>query len=135
MAFSHPTKWHSWLPVVEWWYNTSFHTSLKMTSFQALYGFPPPLIAELNLTSEEGAMSETDSVNRAAISEQIKDNMLKDQERMKTFADKKRKERQFIIRDMVYLKIQPYWHTSLSLHRCAKLHSKYYGPFRVLERI
>jgi hypothetical protein len=36
---------------------------------------------------------------------------------------------------MVYLKIQPYSHTSLSTHRSLKLHSKYYGPFRVLERI
>lgn len=36
---------------------------------------------------------------------------------------------------MVYLKLQPYRHTSLSTHRCLKLHSKYYGPFRILERI
>jgi hypothetical protein len=37
--------------------------------------------------------------------------------------------------DMVYLKIQPYRHTSLSSHGCLKLHSKYYGPFRVLSRV
>jgi hypothetical protein len=36
---------------------------------------------------------------------------------------------------MVYLKLQPYMHTSLIIHRCLKLHSKYYGPFRVLEKI
>ena len=36
---------------------------------------------------------------------------------------------------MVYLKLQPYMHTSLSIHRCLKLHSKYYGTFRVLEKI
>ena len=37
--------------------------------------------------------------------------------------------------DMVYLKLQTYRHTSLSDHRSLKLHSKFYGPFRVLERI
>uniref|UniRef100_A0A453SWK3 Tf2-1-like SH3-like domain-containing protein n=1 Tax=Aegilops tauschii subsp. strangulata TaxID=200361 RepID=A0A453SWK3_AEGTS len=37
--------------------------------------------------------------------------------------------------DMVYLKLQPYRHTSLSLHRHLKLHSKFYGPFRVLNKI
>lgn len=36
---------------------------------------------------------------------------------------------------MVYLKMQPYRHTSLGLHSSLKLHCKYYGPFRVLERI
>jgi len=36
---------------------------------------------------------------------------------------------------MVYVTVQPYRHTSLSIHRCIKLHSKYYGPFRVLEKI
>lgn len=65
----------------------------------------------------------------------IKNNLLKAQERMKYYADKKRKEREFSEGDMVYLKLQPYRHTSLSLHRHLKLHSKFYGPFRVLERI
>ena len=36
---------------------------------------------------------------------------------------------------MVYLKIQPYRHTSLSIHKHFKLHSKYYGPFKILEKI
>jgi exosome complex RNA-binding protein Rrp4 len=53
---------------------------------------------------------------------------------MKFHADKNRKERQLEIGDMVYLKIQPYRHTALSIHHCLKLHSKYYGPFKVLEK-
>jgi transposase InsO family protein len=27
MAFLQPKKWHSWLSMAVWWYNTSFHTS------------------------------------------------------------------------------------------------------------
>jgi hypothetical protein len=54
---------------------------------------------------------------------------------MKVQADKNRSERQLDIGDMVYLKLEPYLHTSLSIHRCLKLHSKYYGPFQVLEKI
>ena len=57
--------------------------------------------------------------------EVIKQNLLKAQARMKFFADRKRKEREFVIGDMVYLKIQPHRHTSLSLHRHIKLHSKF----------
>ena len=36
-----PHKWASWLPLAEFWFNSSFHTSLKLTPFEALYGFPP----------------------------------------------------------------------------------------------
>ena len=33
------------LSLAEWWYNTSFHTSTKMTPFMELYGYQPPSIA------------------------------------------------------------------------------------------
>lgn len=29
-------KWAQWLDFVEWWYNSTYHTSAKMTQFQAL---------------------------------------------------------------------------------------------------
>ena len=35
------TQWVKWLPLAEWWYNTSFHTATKMTPFMALYGYLP----------------------------------------------------------------------------------------------
>lgn len=35
----------------------------------------------------------------------------------------------------MYLKMQPYKHNALRLHRTLKLHSKFYGPSRVLEKI
>ena len=38
------TEWVKWLPLEEWWYNTSFHTSSKMTPFMALYGYHKPSI-------------------------------------------------------------------------------------------
>jgi hypothetical protein len=38
------TQWFKWLPLVEWWYNTSFHTAKKMTPFMELYGYHPPSI-------------------------------------------------------------------------------------------
>jgi hypothetical protein len=49
MCFASPKRWHHWLSLAEWWYNTSFHTSLGMTPFQALYGFLPPMVAEVVL--------------------------------------------------------------------------------------
>lgn len=134
MAFQQPNRWNNWLSMAEWWYNTSFHTALQMTPFQALYAKPPPLIAELLLPPAEGE-SHQQELDRESIAKQIKSNLLKAQERMKHFADKKRSDRKVEVGDMVYIKLQPYRHTSLSIHRKLKLHSKYYGPFKELEKI
>ncbi|XP_027103329.1 uncharacterized protein [Coffea arabica] len=41
MCSDYPTHWSSWLPTAKLWYNTNFHTSLKVTPFEALYGYKP----------------------------------------------------------------------------------------------
>ncbi|XP_026383753.1 uncharacterized protein LOC113279266 [Papaver somniferum] len=40
-----PKKWNLWLPLAEWWYNTNYHTILKMCPFQAFYGYLLPHLA------------------------------------------------------------------------------------------
>jgi hypothetical protein len=37
-------QWAQWLTIVEWWYNTSYHTTTCMTPFEAVYGQRPPLV-------------------------------------------------------------------------------------------
>ncbi|GJS21756.1 retrotransposon-related protein [Tanacetum coccineum] len=34
-------EWAKWLPLAEYWYNTNFHTSIKTTPLEAVYGQPP----------------------------------------------------------------------------------------------
>lgn len=29
--------------MIEWWYNITFHTSIQTTTYEDLYGQPPPL--------------------------------------------------------------------------------------------
>jgi hypothetical protein len=36
--------WAQWLPLDEWWYNTSNHTTTHMTPFETVYGQKPPSI-------------------------------------------------------------------------------------------
>jgi hypothetical protein len=54
---------------------------------------------------------------------------------MKKYADQRRSEREFSIGDMVYLKLQPYRHNAFGLHQNLELTTKFYGPFKVLEKI
>ena len=38
-----PKQWVKWLSLVEWWYNTNYHTSIHSTPFEIVYGVPPLL--------------------------------------------------------------------------------------------
>ena len=38
---SSPNKWHSWLALAEFWYNTTYHFMLGLSPFEALYGHAP----------------------------------------------------------------------------------------------
>ncbi|KAL0388981.1 UNVERIFIED_CONTAM: Gag-Pol polyprotein [Sesamum calycinum] len=40
-----PQLWFQFLHLAEFWYNSSHHSSIGMTPFQALYGRPPPSIS------------------------------------------------------------------------------------------
>ena len=54
---------------------------------------------------------------------------------MKSQAYKKRSDRVFQVGDMVFMKLQPYVQSSMAPHAHHKLLFKFYGPFRILERI
>ncbi|KAL0462647.1 UNVERIFIED_CONTAM: hypothetical protein Slati_0152300 [Sesamum latifolium] len=54
---------------------------------------------------------------------------------MKLYADKKRSEREFKVGDEVFLKLQPHRQTSVSLKKRLKLSAKYFGPYKVIERV
>jgi hypothetical protein len=41
-ASKQKNHWAQWLPLVEWWYNTSYHTTTHMTPFEEVYGQNPP---------------------------------------------------------------------------------------------
>ena len=54
---------------------------------------------------------------------------------MKLQADKKRTEKTFLVGEQVLLKLQPYAQSSLVNRPCPKLALKFFGPFRILEKI
>jgi hypothetical protein len=65
----------------------------------------------------------------------FKQHLERAQARMTRQADKKRVERQFLVGDMVYLRLQPYVQTSVAPRSSQKLGFKYFEPFKVLKRV
>jgi hypothetical protein len=57
------------------------------------------------------------------------------QHRMKQQADKNRSERQFVVGDLVFLKLQPYVQASVARRSCQKLAFRYFGPYKVMAKI
>ncbi|PHU24978.1 hypothetical protein BC332_03310 [Capsicum chinense] len=54
---------------------------------------------------------------------------------MKWYVDQRRSERELQVGDWVYLKLQPYRQTSIALRKHLKLCPKFYGPYKVLQRV
>jgi hypothetical protein len=135
MVFQEPTKWASWLAMAEWWYNTSHHTAIKMSPFQALYGYAPPMISEIALPGPEETEARDFLQEKQLMLDRLKVNLAQAQARMKKHADKKRTERVLEVGDMVYLKMQPYRMAAFGLRQAIKLTSKYYGPYRVTDKV
>jgi hypothetical protein len=80
---------------------SGFHTSLKMTPFQALYAFPPPHVAETFLADDTNEDAETMLQRRQEENITIKANLQQAQERMVHYANKNRSDRQLQPGDMV----------------------------------
>ena len=45
-AANRPHSWVEWLPLIEFWFNTNFRTSTKLTPFESLFGLPPPRLLD-----------------------------------------------------------------------------------------
>jgi len=111
-----PSKWSSWLPLAEFWYNSTPHSALGCSPFEALYGYRPRHFGIQAFDSvsvpELGAWLQ----DRQVMSDLIQQHLHRSKERMKRQADKNRSERHFAVGDMVFLRLQPYIQTTLA-HR------------------
>ena len=107
-AHHHPRKWSFFLPWAEFWYNTTYHASTGMTPFQALYGRLPPTIPHYLMGTTPIHAVDQNLASRDAILRQLKTNLHVATNRMKQVANSKRRNIEYQVGDMVFLKLQPY---------------------------
>lgn len=129
MIFQELRNWMNWLSQIEWWYNTSYYTSLKMTPFQILYGYLPPQFGAFHVPSDALPTTQLTLEEKEKMTQTLKLNLLKAHNRRKQFADGKRSKQQFMEGDMVYLKMQPCRQNAFGLRGSLKLRSSIMDPF------
>lgn len=111
------------------------HASLGITPFQALYGHLPPEFGITQPTDCSAPDLASWLQERDVMRNLLQHHLLRAQRRMKHQADKHRVERSFEIGDMVFLKLQPYIQSSVASRPHQKLAFRYYGPYKVLQRV
>lgn len=124
-----------WMPWTEYWFNTTYHGSTRMSPFEAVYGRQPPKIVQVVQGEVKMEAVQKDLMERDEVLRQLKTHLLRAQDRMRVQANKHRRERNFEVGDLVFLKLKQNRQHSVMSRVSPKLSAKYYGPFEVVERI
>ncbi|KAD6119863.1 hypothetical protein E3N88_11134 [Mikania micrantha] len=130
-----PTKWSAYLPWAEYSYNTGYHTATNTTPFSVVYGREPPSLLPYVTGETKNAELEKQLVDRDDMIKLLRQNLQKAQDRMRSQANKKRRELTFQVGDYVFLKIQPYRQKTLAKRRYEKLSPRFFGPYRIKRAV
>ncbi|GJZ61778.1 putative reverse transcriptase domain-containing protein [Tanacetum coccineum] len=128
------SSWDRHLPLVEFSYNNSYHSSIKAAPYEALYGWKcrSPVcwseVGDSQLTSPELIRETTEKIV------QIKNRLLTARSRQKSYADRRTKPLEFEVGDMVLLKVSP-WKGTVRFVKRKKLSLRYIGPFKIVARV
>nr|GEU69002.1 putative reverse transcriptase domain-containing protein [Tanacetum cinerariifolium] len=125
--------WDRHLMLVEFSYNNSYHTSIKVAPFEALYGRKcrsPVCWAEVRDAQLTGPAIIYETTEKIV---QIKSKIQATRDRQKSYANIRRKPLEFQVRDKVMLKVSP-WKGVVHFGKRGKLNpSQVYNTFYVLN--
>ncbi|GJT67219.1 putative reverse transcriptase domain-containing protein [Tanacetum coccineum] len=127
-------NWDTHLPLVEFSYNNSYHSSVKCAPFEALYGrkYRTPIawtdVGESKLIRLEIIQETTDKIV------QIKERLKETRDRQKSYADNRRKPLEFSVGDKVLLQVSPKKGV-VRFGKRSKLSPRCVGPFEIVERV
>ncbi|GKA34713.1 putative reverse transcriptase domain-containing protein [Tanacetum coccineum] len=126
--------WERHLPLVEFYYNNSYHASIKAAPFEALYSRKcrsPVCWAEVGnvqLTGPEIIHETTEKIV------QIRQRLQAARDRQRSYANVRRKPLEFQVIDRVMLKVSPRKGV-IRFGKRENLNPRYIRPFKILKRI
>ncbi|GJV88139.1 putative reverse transcriptase domain-containing protein [Tanacetum coccineum] len=127
-------NWDRYLPLVEFSYNNSYHASIKATPYEALYRRKcrsPVCWSKVEDTQLTGPELIRDTTEKIV---QIKNRLLTARSHQKSYADRRSKQLEFEVGDMVLLKVSP-WKGAVLFGKQGKLSPRYIRPFKILARV
>jgi transposase InsO family protein len=130
-----PRAWLDWLPWAEYCYNMSYHSALKTTPFQVVFGRPPPAL--LPYTKGEASTDTVDTLlrDRDSFLQDVRERLLQAQAYAKRHYDGHHRALEFSVGDWVLLRLLHRPAQSLVSGKRSKLSPRFAGPYQVLERI
>ena len=127
-------NWDNQLPLIEFSYINSYHSSISMAPFEALYGRrcrSPVGWFEVGESSLLGLEIMYDALEKVRV---IRDRFKIAYSNQKSYADNRIRVLEFEVGDMVYLKISPMkW--VMRFGKRGKLSALYVGPYKDLQRV
>ena len=127
-------NWEEHLPLVEFAYNNSYHSSIGMAPYEALYGRKcrSPIcwteVGERQILGPELVQQTTEKIQK------IQERIRTAQSRQKSYADKRRRDLEFEVGDRVYIKVMPQ-HLATRGKKKGKLRPRFIGPYPIKERV
>ncbi|GJU29941.1 putative reverse transcriptase domain-containing protein [Tanacetum coccineum] len=126
--------WERHLQLVEFYYNNSYHASIKAAPFKALYGRKcrSPVcwaeVGDVQLTGPEIIHETTEKIVK------IRQRLQAARDRQRSYANVRRKPLEFQVGDHVMLKVSPQKGV-IQFGKREKLNPRYIGPFKILKRV
>lgn len=127
-------NWEKHLPLIEFSYNNSYHSTIKMAPYEALYGRKcrsPSCWLQVGEKVFAGPNLIQETAEKVEV---IRERMKAAQCRQKSYANLKSRPITFKVGDQVLLKVSP-WRGIIRFGKRGKLNPRYIGPLNVLERI
>ena len=131
-AYVHPLHddWATWLPVAEFAYNNSYHSSLKTTPFYANYGYHPSTPASLSTPNSTDSNDHQYLDRISSIQDLVKRELELVKAQQAEQANKHRRHLTFNPGDMARLSTD---FIVLPQQPSKKFRPRFVGPFKVLE--
>uniref|UniRef100_A0A151UIL2 Tf2-1-like SH3-like domain-containing protein n=1 Tax=Cajanus cajan TaxID=3821 RepID=A0A151UIL2_CAJCA len=92
-----PENWSKWLPMAEWWCNTTYHIANKATPYEIMSGQPPPIYLPYLPRDSKVELVDRSLRKREEMLKLIKFPLRRAQERMKQSIDTHRTDKKYQI--------------------------------------